>query len=89
MLKRFVYFNIKYVNSDANKPCNILPNIYALSDKSLSETILETCIKTEIPPKPSKKAAMQISIIPFSRLVFVRFLNPFVTSKSPFIILSK
>ncbi len=46
--------------------------------------ILETCISTEMPPKPSKKAAMQISVIVASTLMLVNVFNPLVTSSIPF-----
>ena len=41
-------------------PCNSFPYIYGLMDKSLLEVILRTCNKTEIPPKPRKKAVSKM-----------------------------
>ena len=64
-------------------PCNSFPKIYGLIDKSLLEVILSTCNKTEIPPKPSKKAVINILIESFLQAILEIVLIPFVISKKP------
>ena len=36
-------------------PCNNLPIMYGLADKSVFEIMLKTCNITDIPPNPNKK----------------------------------
>ena len=45
--------------------------------------ILSTCNKTEIPPKPSKKAVINILIESFLQVILEMLLIPFVISKKP------
>ena len=45
--------------------------------------ILSTCNKTEIPPKPSKKAVINILIESFLQAILEILLIPFVISKNP------
>ena len=45
--------------------------------------ILSTCNKTEIPPKPSKKAVINILIESFLQAILEILLMPFVISKNP------
>ena len=47
------------------------------------EVILSTCNKTEIPPKPSKKAVINILIESFLQAILEMLLIPFVISKNP------
>ena len=47
------------------------------------EVILSTCNKTEIPPKPSKKAVINILIESFLQAILEIVLIPFVISKNP------
>ena len=64
-------------------PCNSFPKIYGLIDKSLLEVILSTCNKTEIPPKPSKNAVINMLIESFLQAILEILLIPFVISKNP------
>ena len=64
-------------------PCNSFPKIYGLIDKSLLEVILSTCNKTETPPKPSKKAVINMLIESFLQAILEIVLIPFVISKKP------
>ena len=67
----------------ANIPCIIFPYKYGFIDRSVLEVMLNTCRKTEIPPKPSKKAVK----ITFKLIALICIeaicLMPFVISSSP------
>ena len=52
-------------------------------DKSLLEVMLSTCNKTEIPPKPSKNAVINILMESFLQAILEMLLIPFVISKNP------
>ena len=64
-------------------PCNNLPKMYGFIDKSVFETILNTCKNIDIPPIPSKK---EVNII-FNEIAFICIFEindiPFVISKKP------
>lgn len=64
-------------------PCNVLPIMYGLIDKSLWEVILIICNKTEIPPKPSINE-VRIILIEMAFICIQEILEiPFVISKKP------
>lgn len=67
----------------ANKPWRIFPYIYGLIDKSVLEVILNTCKRTEIPPKPSKNAVIIILIDSFLKAIFEIIFIPLVISNNP------
>ena len=66
-------------------PCNNLPYIYGFIDKSVFETMLNTCKNIDNPPKPSKRDVSMILID--SSFMDIDAINdiPFVISKRPFI----
>ena len=59
--------------------------MYGFIDKSVFEVILNTCRKTEIPPKPRRKAAKIILIESFLHAIEEIILIPFVISNKPVI----
>lgn len=62
-----------------------MPYTYGLIDKSDFEVILKTCNRTDIPPKPSKKAVKIRLIESFLLEILEIELIPFVISKKPLI----
>ena len=64
-------------------PCIHLPMKYFFIDKSVSEMILKTCSKTEIPPNPSKNADKIIFCDTLFIFIKAIKLTPFVSSKIP------
>ena len=64
-------------------PCNIFPKIYGLIDKSVFDVMLNTCSKTDIPPKPNKKEVKIIFIESFLQAIVEKEEMPFVISIKP------
>ena len=60
-----------------------MPYIYGLIDKSVLEVMLNTCRRTEIPPKPSKNAVIIIFIDNFLKAIFEMIFIPLVISNKP------
>ena len=67
LFNNFFYYKLRLKNGNAKinihvyiaaiVPWSNLPRIYGFIDISLLDVILKICKSTEIPPKPSKKAA--------------------------------
>ena len=59
---KYYYYNLDYNNNsimaDDINPLKILPIIYGFIDKSVFEIILNTCRRTDIPPKLKKNVVM-------------------------------
>ena len=73
----------KYVKKQEIIPWSIFPKKYDFIEISDFETILNTCNKIEIPPKPSKKALIIILVERFLFTILQHKFKPFVNSQIP------